>query len=293
VVSSAVTATYRYDAFGNVLASSGGMAASNKYRFSTKPVDEECVVGGLAYYGFRYYHFGVGRWGSRDPLEEISSTNLYESQNNEAINVADVLGLENWVEVPNTRKVEERKVRLLGALDRVSRDYYYEEATDCCFFDEWLSKGEQWSMENREVWQEVDKDSFAARDALQKKKDNLKQAAADARQRAFGMTMSAFGVGIFSAIAAVLVPQPAGAWIGKMGAVATGGIFAAAGIAAASAAQIEKQANAIDPETAVKKRQNNTPWRPAPAKWFETAPPVMIRQKVFFQKGPCPPIPLA
>lgn len=96
MVSSAVTATYRYDAFGNVYSATGGMASSNKYRFATKPVDDECVVGGLAYYGYRYYHCALGRWGSRDPKRERGGLNVYCFVRNKAVLRVDRLGLDLW-----------------------------------------------------------------------------------------------------------------------------------------------------------------------------------------------------
>jgi RHS repeat-associated protein len=65
-------ATYRYDAFGNTLVSTGSYANINRYRFSTKPLDSEVTNAPLYYYGYRYYDPVTGRWPSRDPLEEES-----------------------------------------------------------------------------------------------------------------------------------------------------------------------------------------------------------------------------
>ena len=89
-ISGTVTATYRYDAYGNLLASSGPAAATNKYRFSTKPIDE---VTGLYYYGYRYYDPATGRWPSRDPIEENGGLNLYGFVGNDGVNQWDTLGL--------------------------------------------------------------------------------------------------------------------------------------------------------------------------------------------------------
>lgn len=84
-----LSASYEYDAFGNLLEKSGVFAAANPYRFSTKPQDE---VTGLYYYGYRYYDPGNGRWLNRDPIEENGGVNLYGFvQNNPNQNV-DVLG---------------------------------------------------------------------------------------------------------------------------------------------------------------------------------------------------------
>ena len=86
-------ATYRYDAFGNTLVATGTYATTNKYRFSTKPIDEEITTTPLYYYGYRYYAPITGRWPSRDPIEERGGINLYGFVGNNAITSADYLGL--------------------------------------------------------------------------------------------------------------------------------------------------------------------------------------------------------
>ena len=51
-----------------------GMILSNAQdRFSTKYYDAEA---GLYYYGYRYYSPSLGRWISRDPIEEEGGVNL-------------------------------------------------------------------------------------------------------------------------------------------------------------------------------------------------------------------------
>ncbi|OVE76003.1 hypothetical protein BVX97_02680 [bacterium E08(2017)] len=77
-----VQASYEYDAFGNIVASSGIMAYANPFRFSTKYYDEETK---LSYYGFRYYDAGMGRWLNRDPIGEKGGLNLYGMVNNNPI----------------------------------------------------------------------------------------------------------------------------------------------------------------------------------------------------------------
>jgi RHS repeat-associated protein len=86
-------ATYRYDAFGNTLVSTGTYAASNRYRFSTKPLDGEVTNAQLYYYGYRYYDPVTGRWPSRDPIEEEGGINLYGFVGNDGVNKRDLLGL--------------------------------------------------------------------------------------------------------------------------------------------------------------------------------------------------------
>ncbi len=85
-----VLAHYEYDPFGKVINSAGTLAAENPFRFSTKYADDET---GLLYYGYRYYSPALGRWLSRDPIEEMGGFNLYQFVNNNTVNDYDVLGL--------------------------------------------------------------------------------------------------------------------------------------------------------------------------------------------------------
>ncbi len=85
-------ASYRYDAFGNTLVATGNYASTNKYRFSTKPINDEVTSGPLYYYGYRYYDAVTGRWPSRDPIEERGGVNLYGFVGNDSINQIDILG---------------------------------------------------------------------------------------------------------------------------------------------------------------------------------------------------------
>jgi len=69
-----IVAHYQYDAFGNILDSSGNKVEEFERKFSTKRQDNET---GLYYYGYRYYDTEVGRWLNRDPIEEGGGMNLY------------------------------------------------------------------------------------------------------------------------------------------------------------------------------------------------------------------------
>jgi RHS repeat-associated protein len=88
--SGGIAAHYEYDAFGNTVAASGTYAATNAYRFSTKPLDS---VSDLYYYGFRYYNPSTGRWPSRDPIGERGGLNLYGMVRNNTISTIDLNGL--------------------------------------------------------------------------------------------------------------------------------------------------------------------------------------------------------
>ena len=85
-----VCAQYEYLPYGELVTATGTMAGSNPIRFSTKYRDNET---GLYYYGYRYYSPDMGRWLSRDPIEEQGGLNLYGFVNNDPVNKWDKLGM--------------------------------------------------------------------------------------------------------------------------------------------------------------------------------------------------------
>ena len=87
-----ISAKYEYGPFGEVFCSVGDMARVNPFQFSTKYTDNETD---LVYYGYRYYSPALGRWLSRDPIEERGGLNLYAFVNNDPVNKWDQLGLWN------------------------------------------------------------------------------------------------------------------------------------------------------------------------------------------------------
>ncbi|RMF43658.1 MAG: RHS repeat-associated core domain-containing protein, partial [Planctomycetota bacterium] len=105
----AIAAKYEYDAYGNNLLDatdpneSGPLAEENPWRFSTKYYDGEnddpatTANEGTYYYGYRYYLPRLGRWISKDPLEEAGGLLLYSFVGNEPIGLVDPLGLD-WFE---------------------------------------------------------------------------------------------------------------------------------------------------------------------------------------------------
>jgi len=84
-----VVATYTYDAFGKLIASSGPMADVFAIRYSTKYFDSET---GLYYYIMRYYSPELMRWITRDPIGEKGGVNLYAMCGNNLISTFDILG---------------------------------------------------------------------------------------------------------------------------------------------------------------------------------------------------------
>jgi RHS repeat-associated protein len=88
--SQGIVAKYLYDAFGNVLSTSGLLANANVYQFSSK---ERHLNSGLVYYLYRYYDPNLQRWPNRDPLEELAGINLYAYILNNPIDKIDRWGL--------------------------------------------------------------------------------------------------------------------------------------------------------------------------------------------------------
>jgi RHS repeat-associated protein len=75
--------------FGGLLESAGSSTSSIFRGYSSK--ESEPSVG-LIYYGKRYYSYGLGRWTSRDPIEEKGGANLYAFVANSPIDNVDFLG---------------------------------------------------------------------------------------------------------------------------------------------------------------------------------------------------------
>jgi RHS repeat-associated protein len=83
-----IAASYRYDAFGNLLAMGGSF--DQPFQFNTKRCDQGS---GLNYYGYRFYAPAIGRWMNRDPLGEEGGINLYGFVQNDPVNWVDPWGL--------------------------------------------------------------------------------------------------------------------------------------------------------------------------------------------------------
>jgi len=84
-----VVAHYEYSPFGSLTKVTGDYAGNNPFRFSSEYFDEET---GLVYYNYRYYNPELGRWISRDPIEEQGGYNLYGMIKNNPLLGWDNLG---------------------------------------------------------------------------------------------------------------------------------------------------------------------------------------------------------
>ena len=88
-----LVASYRYDAFGRIIAQSGPMSRLFRFRHATKCFDWQT---GIYYYGNRYYLPQLRRWLNRDPLEESGGLNLYVFCKNNGLSLGDLLGLAHF-----------------------------------------------------------------------------------------------------------------------------------------------------------------------------------------------------
>ena len=83
----AIQAHYEYSPFGKITQQSGSGASDFDFRFSSEYQDTET---GLTYYNYRYYSPELGRWLSRDPIEEDGGYNLYGMVGNNVLILVDV-----------------------------------------------------------------------------------------------------------------------------------------------------------------------------------------------------------
>ncbi len=91
---------YRYTAFGEVTIynNSGTVQSStqinNTITWNTRRLDS---VSNYYLYKYRHYDPQLGRWPSRDPIEELGGVNLYAFVENDPVNRWDRLGLITWI----------------------------------------------------------------------------------------------------------------------------------------------------------------------------------------------------
>src|SRR5690606_17439068 len=85
-IGTSTDATLAYDAFGNVVATTGD-AADYNHRFTGKPQD----ITGLYYYGARFYDPTIGRFISLDPAK--NGLNWYVYANNNPLKYIDPSGM--------------------------------------------------------------------------------------------------------------------------------------------------------------------------------------------------------
>jgi RHS repeat-associated protein len=115
-------AVYEYSPFGELLRCEGNYARENPFQWSTKWADRET---GLVYYGRRYYDPRLGRWVSRDPIEEMGGLNVYDFLGNSPIGRWDMLGLD--FDTTDPRRDQWDDVVLLDRFDVNSNKWTAED----------------------------------------------------------------------------------------------------------------------------------------------------------------------
>jgi RHS repeat-associated protein len=124
------TAQFEYSPFGEPLRASGPIANELTYRFSTKYEDLETA---LLYYGYRYYSPGLGRWLSKDPIEEQGGYGLYLFVDNDPLHNSDAFGLSSLTEV------EEGVVYYTWNLGWMDKSHNGELSLNSGLVDAWAS----------------------------------------------------------------------------------------------------------------------------------------------------------
>jgi len=84
------TARYEYGPFGEPIRVTGSAASLNPFCFSTK---RTCNAIDLVLYEYRAYSPSLGRWSSRDPLQEDGGNSLCCFAGNDAVDNIDLLGM--------------------------------------------------------------------------------------------------------------------------------------------------------------------------------------------------------
>lgn len=85
-----VAANYEYDPFGQTIRQTGPMASANPLRFSTQYADDN--VKNVKYL-YRVYSPSMGRWLSKDPMQDRGGLNLYGFVGNLPLSQVDVNGM--------------------------------------------------------------------------------------------------------------------------------------------------------------------------------------------------------
>ena len=123
-----ILANYEYGPFGEVIRSTGPMAKTNPFRFSTKYQDDESD---LLYYGYRHYKPSTGSWLSRDPSEDDDligkngDLNLYEFAQNAPLDHFDDFGLQTTCPIQSPLCGCDIKAPLERTLDNIHDVFWW------------------------------------------------------------------------------------------------------------------------------------------------------------------------
>ncbi|MBQ3097606.1 MAG: hypothetical protein IJC66_05565 [Kiritimatiellae bacterium] len=99
----AIAAHYEYASFGFVTVRRGESAMANPWRFSSEYAEDDTAT---VYYNYRHYEPMMGRWVSRDPIEERGGMNLLVFVKNGPISKLDIRG--KYLTVDECQKIVDR-----------------------------------------------------------------------------------------------------------------------------------------------------------------------------------------
>ncbi len=132
-----VAAHYEYAPFGATILQRGDSSSTNPWRFSSEYAEDDTVT---VYYNYRHYEPVMGRWLSRDLIEESGGVNLYAICDNNPVLKYDLVGA-------YTLKDAEKSLATQG-VKKLGRGWLGAKYSDKQIFDEWLkletTRGEWW-----------------------------------------------------------------------------------------------------------------------------------------------------
>ncbi|UDQ97746.1 RHS repeat-associated core domain-containing protein [Lentisphaerota bacterium WC36G] len=118
---------YDYSPFGQLAKTDENV--ENVFKFSSEYAEKET---GLIYYNYRYYNPTIGKWLSRDPIQEYGGFNLYGFVNNNVINLIDLIGNKSTTAYINPAIIQQLIAILSGILSGVGAYFVIDKIKDDC-----------------------------------------------------------------------------------------------------------------------------------------------------------------
>lgn len=148
-----IVAKYEYSPSGKQTLCSGSYADANPFRFSSEYFDSET---NLVYYNYRYYSPELGRWLSRDPIEEEGGLNIYSMLGNDPVNYWDDLGLSERGDGYDVEKNAQEYNKIIGQGEQNFYDMAKWDATTAVEAGLWFAPigriGEFVSRVSKAAW---------------------------------------------------------------------------------------------------------------------------------------------
>ena len=119
-----LAASYVYDTFGLILAKSGPLADSFRFRHATKCFD---AATGIYYYIKRFYSPVIRRWLNRDPIDERGGLNLYAFCRNNSLSFVDKDGQAYFAKRALSRSSWKKNLSQNSLLDPLNIEWSHEQ----------------------------------------------------------------------------------------------------------------------------------------------------------------------